>query len=176
MGSSKISVLLLVVNSVAYYLTRSVAILTDALESIVNVSAGLLVFIVCISLLPRDANHYGHGRWISFSRDWREPWLVRRGDIIGHKGSSGRWLTRWCYKNWLWNHTGSSDGRYQLYHRFIFAFTGRGMTLRRWYGKRSFADGYGLHGWHHYGFSWTTRTKIWWIDSRWPSLFPAYIL
>jgi divalent metal cation (Fe/Co/Zn/Cd) transporter len=37
-----VSVLLLVVKFVAYYSTHSVSILTDALESIVNVAAGFI--------------------------------------------------------------------------------------------------------------------------------------
>ncbi|HMX77917.1 MAG TPA: cation transporter, partial [Chitinophagaceae bacterium] len=37
-----ISLLLLIVKFFAYYITHSVAILTDALESIANVAAGLI--------------------------------------------------------------------------------------------------------------------------------------
>jgi len=48
----------------AWYLTRSVAILTDALESIVNVITGLIgLYSVSLAARPRDANHpYGHGK------------------------------------------------------------------------------------------------------------------
>ncbi len=49
---------------VAWYLTGSVAILTDAFESIVNVVAGLIgVYSLYVSAKPRDKDHpYGHGK------------------------------------------------------------------------------------------------------------------
>ena len=48
----------------AWYLTKSVTVLTDALESTVNVIAGLVgLYSVILSAKPRDANHpYGHGK------------------------------------------------------------------------------------------------------------------
>ena len=48
----------------AWYLTRSIAILTDALESTVNVVAGLIgVYSLYVSAKPKDQDHpYGHGK------------------------------------------------------------------------------------------------------------------
>lgn len=48
----------------AWYLTGSVAILTDALESTVNVVAGLIgVYSLFVSAKPKDSDHpYGHGK------------------------------------------------------------------------------------------------------------------
>jgi cation diffusion facilitator family transporter len=59
-----ISVALLVVKFVAYFSTRSVSILTDALESIVNVAAGFIgLYSLYVAAKPRDADHpYGHGK------------------------------------------------------------------------------------------------------------------
>jgi cation diffusion facilitator family transporter len=59
-----ISILLLVIKFTAYYITHSVAILTDALESIVNVAAGFIgLYSLYLSAQPRDENHpYGHGK------------------------------------------------------------------------------------------------------------------
>lgn len=59
-----VSVTLLIVKLVAYFFTDSVAILTDALESIVNVVAGFFgLFSLYLSAKPRDADHpYGHGK------------------------------------------------------------------------------------------------------------------
>lgn len=59
-----ISVLLLAGKFLAYYLTHSVAILTDALESIVNVTAGFIgLYSLYVSAKPRDRDHpYGHGK------------------------------------------------------------------------------------------------------------------
>ncbi len=57
-------VLLLIVKFTAWYLTRSVAILTDAFESIVNVTSGFIgLYSLYISAKPRDSSHpYGHGK------------------------------------------------------------------------------------------------------------------
>ncbi|MGZ8515750.1 MAG: cation diffusion facilitator family transporter, partial [Chitinophagaceae bacterium] len=59
-----ISVLLLVIKLVAYYYTHSVSILTDALESIVNVAAGFIgLYSLFVAAKPRDKDHpYGHGK------------------------------------------------------------------------------------------------------------------
>ena len=59
-----ISILLLITKAIAWYITGSVAILTDAFESIVNVVAGLIgVYSLYISAKPKDEDHpYGHGK------------------------------------------------------------------------------------------------------------------
>lgn len=58
------SVILFVGKIIAYYLTNSVGILTDALESTVNVLTGLIsLYSISVALKPRDANHpFGHGK------------------------------------------------------------------------------------------------------------------
>lgn len=57
-------VVLFIVKLTAWYLTNSVAILTDALEGIVNViSAFIGLYSLYLSSLPKDKNHpYGHGK------------------------------------------------------------------------------------------------------------------
>ncbi|HML58705.1 MAG TPA: cation diffusion facilitator family transporter [Ferruginibacter sp.] len=59
-----VSVVLFLIKFAAWYITHSVAILTDALESIVNVVAGIMgVYSLTVSARPRDADHpYGHGK------------------------------------------------------------------------------------------------------------------
>ena len=59
-----VAVILFSIKIIAWYLTHSVAILTDALESIVNVIAGLVgLYSLSIAYKPRDTNHpYGHGK------------------------------------------------------------------------------------------------------------------
>jgi cation diffusion facilitator family transporter len=59
-----VSIILLAVKFVAFYFTHSVAILTDALESIVNVAAGFIgLYSLYIAAKPRDKDHpYGHGK------------------------------------------------------------------------------------------------------------------
>lgn len=58
------SIVLFLAKIIAYYLTHSLAILTDALESIVNVIAGFIgLFSLYIAAKPRDEGHpYGHGK------------------------------------------------------------------------------------------------------------------
>jgi cation diffusion facilitator family transporter len=59
-----LSVVLLAVKIFAYLVTNSVAILTDALESIVNVVAGFVgLYSLHLSAKPHDDDHpYGHGK------------------------------------------------------------------------------------------------------------------
>jgi cation diffusion facilitator family transporter len=59
-----ISIVLFVLKLAAYYLTNSVAILTDALEGIVNVVAGIIgLYSLHVSAKPKDTDHpYGHGK------------------------------------------------------------------------------------------------------------------
>jgi cation diffusion facilitator family transporter len=59
-----VAVVLFSIKIIAWYLTRSVAILTDALESIVNIIAGAVgLYSLSIAYKPRDSNHpYGHGK------------------------------------------------------------------------------------------------------------------
>jgi cation diffusion facilitator family transporter len=58
------SVVLFALKILAFYLTNSVAILTDALESTVNVVTGFTgLFALRVAARPRDENHpYGHGK------------------------------------------------------------------------------------------------------------------
>lgn len=59
-----VSTVLMGVKFAAYYFTNSVSILTDALESIVNVVAGFIgLYSLHVAARPRDINHpYGHGK------------------------------------------------------------------------------------------------------------------
>lgn len=59
-----VGILLFLIKFGAWYLTDSVAILTDALESTINVISGFVgLYSLYLSSLPRDRNHpYGHGK------------------------------------------------------------------------------------------------------------------
>ena len=59
-----VTVVLFILKIVAWRLTGSVAILTDALESTVNVVAGFVgLYSISLSAKPRDREHpYGHGK------------------------------------------------------------------------------------------------------------------
>jgi cation diffusion facilitator family transporter len=64
-----VSLVLMIAKFIAYYLTYSSAILTDALESIINVVASAFAFYaIYLASQPRDMNHpYGHGKIEFFS-------------------------------------------------------------------------------------------------------------
>ena len=59
-----VAIFLFIVKIIAYFLTKSVSILTDALESIVNVVAGCIsLYSLFVAAKPRDIDHpYGHGK------------------------------------------------------------------------------------------------------------------
>ncbi|MCB2406949.1 cation diffusion facilitator family transporter [Hymenobacter lucidus] len=59
-----VSIGLVAIKFYAYFLTRSQAVLTDALESIINVvTSGFALYSLYLSDLPKDENHpYGHGK------------------------------------------------------------------------------------------------------------------
>ncbi len=58
------STLLLGAKFIGYFLTHSVSVLTDAMESIVNVAAAFIgLYSLYVSAKPRDQDHpYGHGK------------------------------------------------------------------------------------------------------------------
>lgn len=63
-GSLVVSIVVLALKAAAYWLTDSVALLSDALETVINVVAALGALVALrLSALPPDANHhYGHSK------------------------------------------------------------------------------------------------------------------
>ena len=59
-----LSFLIFIGKLIAYFLTNSVGILTDALESTVNVVTGFItLYAVYVSMKPKDDDHpFGHGK------------------------------------------------------------------------------------------------------------------
>jgi cation diffusion facilitator family transporter len=82
-----VSVLLLVVKFIAYYSTHSISILTDALESIVNVAAGFIgLYSLYVAAKPRDNDHpYGHGKAEFISAAIEGTMIGSAGAIILYK-------------------------------------------------------------------------------------------
>jgi len=68
-GSIFIGALVLALKYAAYYLTGSIALYSDALESVINVVTAIAAFMaVRVSAAPADANHpYGHHKVEYFS-------------------------------------------------------------------------------------------------------------
>jgi cation diffusion facilitator family transporter len=64
-----VSILVLALKVKAYYVTNSAAVLSDALETVVNVvTAVVALFAVKLAAAPADSNHpYGHGKMEYFS-------------------------------------------------------------------------------------------------------------
>jgi cation diffusion facilitator family transporter len=83
-----VSIVLFIAKIIAWYLTNSVAILTDALESIVNVVAGLIgVYSLYVSAKPRDYDHpYGHGKAEFISAAIEGTLITVAGFIIIYEG------------------------------------------------------------------------------------------
>jgi len=79
-----IAVLLFFVKLAAYYLTESVAVLTDALESTVNVIAGVIgLYSLYVAAKPRDEDHpYGHGKAEFLSAAVEGSLVIMAGLII----------------------------------------------------------------------------------------------
>jgi len=82
--SFSVSVLLMFVKFGAYFLTGSNAILTDALESIINVIAsGFAFYSIYLSSLPRDFEHpYGHGKIEFFSAGFEGALIMSAAAVI----------------------------------------------------------------------------------------------
>ncbi len=82
-----ISIILLAVKFYAFYITHSVAVLTDALESIVNVAAGFIgLYSLYVAAKPRDKNHpYGHGKAEFISAAIEGTLIIIAGILIVYK-------------------------------------------------------------------------------------------
>jgi len=79
-----ISVILFIGKIVAYFLTNSVGILTDAMESTVNVITGFIsLYSISVALKPSDADHpFGHGKIESISASIEGFLILLAGLII----------------------------------------------------------------------------------------------
>lgn len=84
-----VSFLLTAAKFTAYFLTHSVAILSDALESIINVVAGVFAsYSIYLAGKPRDENHpYGHGKIEFFSIGFEGAMIFIAGCLILFKAA-----------------------------------------------------------------------------------------
>jgi cation diffusion facilitator family transporter len=89
-----LSVVLLVVKAVAFYTTHSVAILSDALESIVNVVAGFIgLFSLHLAAQPSDFSHpNGHGKAEFLSSAVEGSLILVSALVIGYQAIHS-WVT-----------------------------------------------------------------------------------
>lgn len=79
-----LSIVLLIVKFTAYFVTYSTAILSDAVESIVNVIAsGFAFYSIYLAGQPRDQNHpYGHGKVEFLSSGFEGAMILSAGLVI----------------------------------------------------------------------------------------------
>lgn len=84
-----IAIVLFIVKMIAWYLTNSIAILTDAMESIVNVIAALIgVYSLYISAKPKDEDHpYGHGKVEFLSAAVEGTLIIVAGLLVIYKAT-----------------------------------------------------------------------------------------
>lgn len=86
-GSVAVAVAVLALKAMAWWVTGSVALYADALESIVNVAAALAALLaVRLSALPADANHpYGHSKVEYFSAVLEGALIIVAALLILHE-------------------------------------------------------------------------------------------
>ncbi|MBO2010183.1 cation diffusion facilitator family transporter [Hymenobacter negativus] len=79
-----VSIALVAIKFYAYRLTRSQAVLTDALESIINVAtSGFALYSLYLAGLPKDENHpYGHGKVENLSLGFEGGLIFMAGAFI----------------------------------------------------------------------------------------------
>ena len=92
-GSVAIAIIVLALKGAAWWVTGSVALLADALESIVNVAAAVAALVaIRFSALPADANHpYGHAKAEYFSAVLEGALIIVAATFILH-AAYGAWF------------------------------------------------------------------------------------
>ena len=79
-----VSLILTIAKFIAYFSTHSIAILSDSLESIINVMAGgFACYSIYLASKPKDLNHpYGHGKVEFFSIGFEGGMILIAGCLI----------------------------------------------------------------------------------------------
>jgi cation diffusion facilitator family transporter len=90
-GSLVVSIVVLSMKGAAYWLTGSVALLSDALETVINVVAALGALVALrLSALPPDANHlYGHSKAEYLSALAEGALVLLTAVLIAHEAWDG---------------------------------------------------------------------------------------
>jgi len=85
-----VSIVLFALKILAYFMTNSLAVLTDALESTVNVVTGFIgLYSLRIATLPRDVNHpYGHGKAELLSASFEGIMILVAGIVIIYQSAA----------------------------------------------------------------------------------------
>lgn len=174
-----VSIILFIIKMAAWYITSSVAILTDALESVVNIVAGLIgLYSLIISAKPRDIDHpYGHGKVEFISAAIEGTLITVAGFFIIYKAVVN-----------LWQPYTVSDLDWGL---LLVAIAGLVNYLLGRYclqtGKKNNSLALMASGKHLLSDTWSTiglvaglvllyATRLWWIDSIVAILFAFIII
>ena len=90
-GSVVVGVLVLGLKAVAYWMTGSIALYSDALESTVNVATAIAALIaIRVAARPADANHpYGHHKAEFFSAVFEGVMIILAALLIMHEAFKG---------------------------------------------------------------------------------------
>ena len=98
-----ISSLILIGKFAAYWLTNSVGILTDAMESIVNVLAGAVsLYSLRWSAQPKDKSHpFGHGKMEQISASVEGILITFAGVLIVYEGVLHLLFFRQVSRSWI---------------------------------------------------------------------------
>ena len=174
-----VSILLFFLKILAYYLTNSVAVLTDALESTVNVVTGFTgLYSLKVAARPRDENHpYGHGKVELLSAAFEGILILVAGLVIIYESMI----------NLVHSHPISSlDAGMLLIGATAIVNFGLGAYCIKT-GKKTHSIALKASGKHLQSDSWTTAgivlgllliriTGITWIDSAAAILFGTLIL
>src|ERR1035437_6057451 len=82
------SIVIMAIKFTAYFITHSVAVLSDALESIINIAAGAFaLFSIYYASQPKDIDHpYGHGKIENISAQIEGSLILIAGISIILKG------------------------------------------------------------------------------------------
>lgn len=90
-GSLFVGAIVLVLKAIAYWMTGSIALFSDALESTVNVATAVAALVaIRIAALPADANHpYGHHKAEFFSAILEGVMIIIAALLILHESYQG---------------------------------------------------------------------------------------
>ena len=174
-----LSVFLFLLKVTAWYITHSVAILTDALESIVNVIAGFVgLYSLYVSAKPKDQDHpYGHGKVEFISAAIEGVLIAVAGVMIIREAVNNLYHPQEIHQ--------LDKGIYMVLLTAIVNYVSGSICVRT--GKKNNSLALIASGKHLISDTYTTFgivigltliyfTKIWWIDSVVAIVFALLIL
>ena len=172
-------IVLMGLKFLAWLLTNSNAILTDALESIINVVAGAFgLFSLFIAAKPKDANHpYGHGKIEFISAGFEGALIFLAGSIIIGKSAYNFFVPQELSKLDLGLLLVAASGMINYIMGYLLERRGRhsNSLIMKASGKHLKSDAYSSAG-LLIGLGLILVTEASWLDNLVAILFGAIIL